>query len=576
MFRRRSNDPRDMSELDRELLLPVARRVGLIRLLAFIIATLLAAPGVAHASSDSVTIAREGEPVQGVPLNFTVAGETAGANLWVFAMMDGSGRCYDSAWDMTTSNAVRLTPGSGEVLQAGPFSRSYSITPELSRLLYAPNPPLALCAYVVRSDLPQDSLAAATDVFTPRYPRVTFVATATPASIVPGQPVSVHVTGTAEVPATITAEVDASYYGMGCDGPSIGGQVVPVGAIDLHFSFVPPDDVPTTVCLGAVTQDRLGEDLWIGSLNLTIPRTDLPSPVLITPSDGGLVKQRGVTFAWNTAALGSDRLVITAADSASGTGGMEYDIGADGYRVGGGCKGRDCSAAKLRPLDSKVGYVHDPALGVTTVFLRPEWIDPGRYAWQVVRRTSARTVTSPLRRFLLAGPHMRSLSVRPRGVRGKLSNSPGRTDLVVTTAPWAHLRVRVTRGAGVIDVRSQWLDERRGVALTVPWSCNKPGGEYRYTVTAHDDFGKSLSRSGTFAPVSHSTCAAMVSAEYRQRSAARRRAAAQVRREAIARRRRFIANCKALGGTPVEINTSAAGRLLVCRSPLGGTMPVPM
>jgi hypothetical protein len=53
--------------------------------------------------------------------------------------------------------------------------------------------------------------------------------------------------------------------------------------------------------------------------------------------------------------------------------------------------------------------------------------------------------------------------------------------------------------------------------FVVPWSCNRPSGVYRFTVTATDAYGATLTRSGEFRPVGAMRCHVLKIAEARRR-----------------------------------------------------------
>jgi len=207
-------------------------------------------------------------------------------------------------------------------------------------------------------------------------------------------------------------------------------------------------------------------------------------------------------------------------------------------------------------------------------------LPPGTYTWFVVRALGAETLRSEERSFTVLGPRVQSLSINDRSSRGRTSKYPGSSSISIRTAAYARVRIELRR-QGRVQPLYFTADDSGAVDLTIPWSCARAGGTYRYSVRATDQYGTQRTRSGTFTPVSRGACRSMRAKEAAARREATRRRARQraaARREArrIARlEARFRTNCRAIGGTLADIDTGD-GPKVICRSPFGGLLNVPM
>lgn len=212
------------------------------------------------------------------------------------------------------------------------------------------------------------------------------------------------------------------------------------------------------------------------------------------------------------------------------------------------------------------------------------------------------------------------LSVRVMSRRENSSQHPGESLLQVTVASFARVTVSLSRNGrhnygietnpyaeDAFDLArgedcgsvSEWnasCDSSKAESISptvtngveIPWSCNSPGGTYRYVVTARSDVGRSLVRRGTFKPVSIARCHELKRHEQEAKERSARKYAEEVgqrareereRLEQRARRERemrerYEKNCRALGGTPVTLHTSE-GAAPACRAPAGGILWIP-
>ena len=156
---------------------------------------------------------------------------------------------------------------------------------------------------------------------------------------------------------------------------------------------------------------------------------------------------------------------------------------------------------------------------------------------------------------------------------------------------WAEILLLEPKGE-----QTQWVNESVWVdteALNVPWSCQHRRAVDHYTVEARGYLaGEPIVRSGQVSLGQRSArwCAAAkrreAAAKARKRAEENRHYAERIRHEREARERRereeaeqtrlFETNCRAIGGTPVVVRSRETGNLIVvCRSPGGGTLPVP-
>ena len=177
------------------------------------------------------------------------------------------------------------------------------------------------------------------------------------------------------------------------------------------------------------------------------------------------------------------------------------------------------------------------------------------------------------------------LNVTVRSHRGSFYSAPGWTAIVISTSPYA--RVTVTGDHGARTFRFQHPEaggwgEPGPEVLTTYWSCHGRGQTLHFSVQAQGGSGAPLMYSGHFKnTLTARWCAAAKRKEraegFERRAKVRKEAAEHARRERERHQReveRFETNCRAIGGTPVEIHTSEGNRI-VCHSKTGGVIPVP-
>ena len=150
---------------------------------------------------------------------------------------------------------------------------------------------------------------------------------------------------------------------------------------------------------------------------------------------------------------------------------------------------------------------------------------------------------------------VRHLSVTPVTHTGHSSTDPGYTNLDITTSPYAHVVVKLSR-YGHSAEHFEWGSHSTEVAEVIRWSCKSPGGTYRYVITAKSNVGPTLTRRGHFAPVSVTTCHQYEQREAEARARHEREVIAGYEQEVREERERletYEANCRAEGGTPITL-----------------------
>lgn len=221
-------------------------------------------------------------------------------------------------------------------------------------------------------------------------------------------------------------------------------------------------------------------------------------------------------------------------------------------------------------------------------------LEPGTYRWSIRRLSDSagtRRAESEVRTFVVDGPRVTRLSTTTRRALGRHSAAPGWARVQVKTVPYATVAYTVTR-RGRTSRTTIPADSAGLSSLEVEFTCERAGGRYRVAVVASDQHGGRRTARTSFAAISRGRCTAMHKAEARAiREANERRAARQreadrrfARRQAEIRRaerraeereaRRYVKNCRAAGGRPVEIEYED-GTHIQCRAPGGGLMPVP-
>jgi hypothetical protein len=153
-------------------------------------------------------------------------------------------------------------------------------------------------------------------------------------------------------------------------------------------------------------------------------------------------------------------------------------------------------------------------------------------------------------------PHLTALKVTPRSHAGGTASEPGHTELIVLATGGADLRLTLKRNG---HRRVEDLGYKSSGTFVVPWSCSSPGGVYAYTVTATDEYGKTLTHSGRFRPVGAARCRALRIADERRRPQAERQ-----------RREREAANSREEEQLHREVAQVERDQRTACEQGLGG------
>jgi putative hemolysin len=183
------------------------------------------------------------------------------------------------------------------------------------------------------------------------------------------------------------------------------------------------------------------------------------------------------------------------------------------------------------------------------------------------------------------------LEVAVHSHHGSSYSEPGYTVIAIFTSPYAYATFKGGHASGgfrqlpndeIETDEGELVERSMGWGYRVPWSCKQRGQTIAWTVEAHNTDPPSLVRTGTFVvALSAHWCAAAKHIELvrdAEQRAARRRAEAKEHEEAVKQRAREVArfetNCRAIGGIPVEVETSK-GPWVVCHSKTGGIIEVP-
>jgi hypothetical protein len=238
-----------------------------------------------------------------------------------------------------------------------------------------------------------------------------------------------------------------------------------------------------------------------------------------------------------------------------------------------------------------------------------EWVErcaaerkSGQEAEQLAAEAAARPAAAAAREAAIAAekqaPAAR-LVVRAFSRHGASYAEPGLTAFSITSSLYAHITFRGDHGTG--SSRFQFVpatEEEGGITeagetgdvfdthliprapapeaqVNIRWSCRLRGQLIHYTVQAQGGSGPPLVSTGVFRI--RLTARWCIAAKHRESSeeahhrAEERKEAAEAHRHEL---ERYETNCRAIGGTPVEISTSE-GRRVVCHSKTGGVIPVP-
>lgn len=244
----------------------------------------------------------------------------------------------------------------------------------------------------------------------------------------------------------------------------------------------------------------------------------IPSAALLVPVDGLAGPQINPQFTWQG---GPNQTFATVLSKVNGKGRMSDFLGiepagyqrlpSDSWYTTGGLP----DSGSLTSLDG-VATMSVDANGSGELQLDSP-LPPGRYAWRVVSAGSAgawsqSTTESPRRTFTVRGPRLTGLKVRAIARPGRTSGYPGYTALRITTTPYSKVQIAFTRRGRTTSVVQYWGKRNQG-DFPIDWSCSRPDGRIRYTVTASDHQGHSMTRRGQALTITSARCTKMRAAE---------------------------------------------------------------
>jgi hypothetical protein len=551
-----------------------------------------------RAPTASLTVTPGPDPTQDTALNIDVTGTTE-VGRGLYAYVYAGRRTCPATPSLSSGNSVSFSP---DFVFAGGFSRTYTITPTQTGVH-------TVCAYVDSSTTATPA-AIGTETFSVR--KATATATVAVASAATqNSPTTIAVTGTTEVgrglyvyvntgfPCAVTAAADA-----GGGAQALSPDFVFSGSYTRTIAWSPSGSGPRRIC-AYVTKSPSDPPDVLGSLDLVVaPDPTADSSPIGNPfaSDGGgsnaavptavallgpvaddAAEHLNPTFRWQTSADPAvvDTLRIQRNEPDGTTTKLmdattsEYTAweGADGEDTGDGVTGDTPEIANV----SEAG-------GIATLQFK-DTLPPGEYSWFVTRTSrlyaeETDPVRSESRVFTVLGPRLRSLKVRTASSRGSTSKYPGQTTIDATTTPYARVKFAVRHGKR--QSTFFFHTDRDGTAsLPLSWTCKRPGGAYRVTVTASDQFGAVRHKAVSFRTVSRARCGQMRRREAAARRARERRRAAEQRaadrraaRRQAAEIRRYKRNCSAIGGYPTLLDRGD-GMYWYCVGPFGGLITPP-
>lgn len=420
---------------------------------------------------------------------------------------------------------------------------------------------------------------------------------------VAGAPVTITASGTAEAGQLLFVEVESpggftsgcqtAFPGFGTKLSSFSGDAVSAGPFAKSYTYTPPAsgsyrlcgyldkssfETPAAMFAGSFSvADRSGSLSVAASPGLA--NSKQPVTVTVngtTNSPAELLVGVGTSVECNPA----DKFVLLDGERVNGPNGDAVQAGGFSrtYTYAPTGSGTYTVCSRLATGPSYLQSIF--ATGSATFKVRTEEEEESerRNAQNEAnaRANAQREAEEEARRAAALKRPVTRLSVQALGHSKGSSYSPGYTNLVVTTSPYAHVAIKLVRH-GHSTYHIDWGRNARETAVVVPWSCGSPGGVYRYTVSARTNVGRALVRKGRFSPVSVRRCHFLKRREAEARARENREAREGYEREARAERERishFEYNCRAIGGTPAHIVIE--GRpWVVCHKRDGGLIPVP-
>jgi len=504
----------------------------------------LATPALAQA--DSIEISTSANPTQGEPVTVTVSGSTEQARkLYVYVSSEYTFCASTPYSEADNYGASPLSSSSGDSISGGSFTKEYSYTPATANTKYQ------LCAYI-DSGSSETPNATAEESFTSLLPSGS-IGISTSASPTQGEPVTVTVSGSTEQARKLYVYVSSEYtfcastpyseannYGASPLSSS-SGDSISAGSFSKAYTYT-PSATNTKYQLCAYIDE--GSSATPNATAETSFNTDQPSKP--TGSGEGTAGGGGGAF---------------------GPSPEEAQQKLAAYLKGVAERGHCEALSSEYPSSSVEACKADEAAIHATQEAKEEQEIKAEEAVLASKRDAAHKRP------------VRHLSVKAVAHNGRTSSSPGYTNFDVTTAPYAYVTIHLSR-YGHRTYSVEWGEHDTERALRINWSCKSPGGLYRYVVTAHTNVGHTLTRRGTFAPISVALCHEMEQREAEARARHEREVTEQYEHEAHQEAeqhqeevRLYEKNCKALGGTPALVEYPGGEQYYRCRAPGGGTIP---
>ena len=567
----------------------------------------LATPVLAQA--ESLEISQGAEPTQDVPVNIKVSGVADGHHkLYVF--VNTFGGCSSSPQYDDGSSLANAT-----TLSAGSFENSYSYTPTEVQTY-------TLCAYLDENEFATPDVSA-TSSFTAMMPSAS-AAIEISGKLTQEIPMKIKVSGTTEVARKLYVFVNT--FG-GCssspqydDGSSLAnGTSISTGDYSGEYSYTPTAIQTYTVCAYVDENEFATPDAAAtSSFAAGTPAASVSFVVSPTSTENGPVSVRvsGTTEV-------ARKLYVFVNTFGGCSSSPQYDDGsslANGTSISAGVYSGEYSYTPTSTQTYTVcGYVDEnefatPDATGTSSFTNvtpktraeeaEKSAEQAAYAAERAAEVKKEQEAAAKKKYEAEAPARKAakeaaeeakyaaevaaakarahktpvkhLSVKAAAHSGHSSTDPGYTNLDITTSPYAHVVVKLSR-YGHSTEHFEWGSHSTEVAEVIRWSCKSPGGTYRYVVTAKSNVGKTLTIQGHFSPVSIGRCHEYETQEAQARERREHEVIAgyeQEAREERERRERYESNCRKLGGEPVSLNVGDEYRIY-CKAPGGGTIPVP-
>jgi hypothetical protein len=479
-------------------------------------------------------------PIQHKPLTITVKGETEVARK-LFVYVGGSGvHCEpDPAAD---TGGEFISVAGGETIAAGVYEKTYEYTP-------AAADSYTVCAYVDESEagVPNASGEATFEALHP-----TNVSIQVSANPIRGEPVTITVNGETGVARRLFVYISSA--GTECESDpvdsggealsALGGEALAAGGFVRHFEYTPEFIATYTVCA------------FLDETEAATPNASAGITFTSSPSHAE-IEERAAKAKAEEERIDTEHAAEVAASEAAARAASE-------------AAGRAQQAAARAAQEAAARAAQEATAKASQQAAEKAAAEAAVAAAQAAKLKAARA--KPVTR----------LAVSAVAHAGPSLAHPGYTTLEVTTSPYAFVTVTLARN-GRTTLHREWGEQPSATAANVAWSCQHPGGAYRYTVTASTDVGRKLTRTGRFTPVSVARCRALERREKdagkRQQAQARERAAHEYEEE-VARRGRAEREereqqesvCRQEGGTPTIV-IGSEGATWACEAPGGGTLP---